>query len=163
MSKISFCFFDWAQSEDILPQMFDILFTNMSIIALTGNSYEEDKQMWLSSMTAEQGKEKQILLMYVGEILAGYFQYRIDGNTMMIEEIEIVPDYQRTVLFYHFLKFIADILPKDIVYVNAYINKYTSNSQQIAEKLGMKIVGENKSGRSWRYQGKWIYFKRYLK
>ena len=163
MSKISFCFFDWARSEDILPQMFDILFTNMSKIAPTGNSYEEDKQMWLSSMTAGQGKEKQILLMYVGEILAGYFQYCIDGDTMMIEEIEIVPDYQRTVLFYHFLKFVADILPKDIVYVSASINKCNSNSQRIAEKLGMKIVGENKSGRSWRYQGEWIRFKRYLK
>ena len=163
MSRISFCFFDWAQSEDILPQMFDILFTNMSKIAPTGNSYEDDKQMWLSAITSVQGKEKQILLMYVGEFLAGYFQYRIDRDTMLIEEIEIAPDYQRTVLFYHFLKFIADILPKDIVYVSAYINKRNLNSQQIAEKLGMKIVGENKNGRSWRYQGEWIYFKRYLK
>lgn len=58
MSRISFCFFDWAQSEDILPQMFDILFTNMRKIAPTGNSYEDDKQVWLSSMTAVQGKAR---------------------------------------------------------------------------------------------------------
>ena len=76
--------------------VFDILFTNMNEIAPTGNSYEDDRQMWLSSMTSVQRKEKQILLMYVGEILAGYFQYCIERDTMLIEEIEIAPDYQRT-------------------------------------------------------------------
>ena len=161
MEKIAFRFFDKEQSEYIFPQMFDILATNMSKIAPTGNSYEDDKQMWLSYMTAFQ--KKQILLMYVDEKLSGYFQYSIDKDIMQIEEIQIVPNYQRTVLFYCFFKFVANIIPTDVVYVEANINKCNLNSQQIAGKLGMKIVGENKNGRSWHYQGELASFKKYLR
>ena len=161
MGKIAFRFFDREQSEYILPQIFDILATNMNRIAPTGNSYEDDKQMWMSHMTTLQ--KNQILLMYVDEKLSGYFQYCIEQDVMLIEEIQIVPNYQRTVLFYRFFRFAASMIPTDVVYVEAYVNKRNWNSQQIAKKLGMKIVGENKNGHSWHYQGELASFKKYLR
>ena len=163
MGRISFKFLDRMRSEDILPQMFDILFTNMNKIAPTGNSYEDDKKTWLSNMISAQRKEGETLLMYVGETLVGYFQYRIDRDVMLIEEIEILPDYQRTTLFYSFVKFAANIVPPNIVHLEAYVNKSNLNSQGIAEKLGMKIVGENKNGLSWHYQGELTFFNEFLK
>ena len=72
MAIISFCSFDQTKSDVLLPQMFEILSTNMKKIAPTGNSYEEDKKIWLSYMIPSL-KEKQIILMYVDEVLVGYF------------------------------------------------------------------------------------------
>ena len=69
---------DSAKSDVLLPQMFDILATNMSKITPTNNSYEDDKRIWLSYMTPARIEDCRILLMYVGEVLAGYFQYHID-------------------------------------------------------------------------------------
>lgn len=153
MRKISFRFYDKTQSKDVLPQMYDILHTNMSSIAPTGNSYDEDKQKWLYFMESAPSNGQQIILMYVDEILSGYFQYRINQDKMIIEEIEIKPEYQRTALFYRFFKYAVSIIPKNVLYVEAYINKYNSNSQAIAKKLGMRIIGENKNKSSWHLSG----------
>lgn len=161
MAEISFCSFDETKSDILLPQMFEILSTNMSKIAPTGNSYEEDKKIWLSYMEPNL-KRKQIILMYVGEVLAGYFQYSLNESTVLIEEIEILPDYQRTLLFYRFLKYMSKIIPENIKYAEAYINKGNSNSQRIAQKLGLKIVGENPNGHSFRYRGEFASFKIYF-
>ena len=100
--------------------------------------------------------------MYVGEVLAGYFQYSLNESTVLIEEIEILPDYQRTLLFYRFLKYMSKIIPENIKYAEAYINKGNSNSQRIAQKLGLKIVGENPNGHSFRYRGEFASFKKYF-
>ena len=131
MAEISFCSFDETKSDVLLPQMFEILSTNMSKIAPTGNSYEEDKKIWLSYMEPNL-KRKQIILMYVGEVLAGYFQYSLGECTVLIEHAE------------------------------AYINKENPNSQRIAQKLGLKIVGENPNGHSFRYRGEFASFKKYF-
>ena len=160
MGKVSYRFYNRGQAEEILPQMFAILATNMGQIAPTGNRYEEDRRVWLSYMAAAQ--DTQILLMYVGETLAGYFQYRIEGATLLIDEIEIAPAYQRTLLFYGFFKFMAGILPGDVAYAQANIHKQNTNSQRIAAKLGLKVVGENKNGRSGLYRGEIASFKKYL-
>lgn len=160
MREISFRFYDKTQSKEILPQMYDILHSNMSRIAPTGNSYDEDKQLWLSFMKSSPSDGQQIILMYVDEILAGYFQYSINKDTMVIEEIEIKPDHQRTALFYRFFKYAVSIAPKDTLYVEAYINKNNSNSQTIAGKLGMRIIEENKNGSSWHLRGELKEFTR---
>ncbi len=161
MTEISFCSFDYTKSDVLLPQMFEILATNMSKIAPTGNSYEQDKKIWLSYMESDL-KGKQIILMYVGEVLAGYFQYSLQENTALVEEIEISPEFQRTLLFYRFLKYMRTILPKNIQYAEAYINKGNTNSQRIAQKLGFKVVGENPNGHSFRYRGEFASIKKYF-
>lgn len=141
-----------TQTTTLLPQMFDILYANMSCIAPTGNSREEDWRLWQSYMASEQNKA-QVILMYADDTLAGYFQYRIEGDTLCADEIEIRPQYQRTFLFYRFLRYAAQNLPMKLSRVKAYINKQNLNSQAITDKLGLRPVGENKSGRSWLYEG----------
>lgn len=163
MKEISFRFYDKTQADDILPQLYDILYSNMSRIAPTGNSYDEDKQQWLSFMKSDPADGQQIILMYVDNILSGYFQYSLNQDTMVIEEIEIKPDHQRTSLFYRFFKYAVGVVPRDVAYVEAYINKHNSNSQTIAKKLGMQIIGENKNGGSWHLKGDLKEFtKRFL-
>ena len=161
MSRAKFCFLDAKQAEAVLPQMFDILFTNMNKIAPTGNSYDEDKATWLSFMYPSVNKgPQQIILMYADEALAGYFQYSIDGNTLFAEDIEISPDYHRTFLFTLFFRYLMSIMPKNIEYIKANIHKTNLNSQTIAGKLGMQIVGENKNKISWQLIGPVDKFKK---
>ena len=162
MAHFTFSVLDPAQSEDLLPQLFSILARNMSEIAPTGNAYEEDQLVWLSYMRSDQAREKQILLAYADGALAGYLQYSITGDTVLIEEVEIAPDYQRTFLFYRLLQHFTTILPEAVEYAEAYINKHNTNSQRIAQKLGLQIIGENKSGSSYHLRGKMQAFQRLM-
>lgn len=153
MGKVTFRFLEREQAEAVLPQMFDILYTNMSRIAPTGDSYEDDRRTWTAYMRAAAQSGQRVILMEVDGTLAGYFQYRLEGDTLLVEEIEIVPEYQRTLLFYRFFRYAVNIIPKEIAYVEAYIDKSNANSMTIAQKLGMQVAGENSTGRSWRYRG----------
>lgn len=154
MGKISFRYLEMNETETVLPQLFRVLHTNMSRIAPTDCSYDEDQKIWLSYITsALDDSNMKILLMYAGEDLAGYFQHRVEGDTMQIEEIEIKPEYQRTMVFYRFCQFMLTQLPKGVQYLSSYVHKENRNSQSIHESLGMECIGENRSGTSWHYRG----------
>ena len=107
MKPFTFVPYDPSQAEEVLPRMFDILSGNMSAIAPTGRSNEEDRETWLAYMASEQGAARRVLLLYAGEDLAGYFQYGVEGDALCVDEIEISPAYQRTLLFYRFCRFAA--------------------------------------------------------
>ena len=111
MSKIRFELMDKRRMEELLPQLFNILYNNMNVIAPTGSSYEEDKSIWLPAVT--RGMEKaprQIILMYVGANLAGYFQYYINEGRFMVEEIQLLPQYESTTLLYSFIRFMGKMI-----------------------------------------------------
>lgn len=75
---VEFKFADKLQIEQLLPDIFQILHSNMSLIAPTNNSYEDDFEMWSSYLIPAIKKEqRQIVLMYVDDTLAGYFQYYV--------------------------------------------------------------------------------------
>lgn len=138
----------------MLPRMFDILYTNMTAISPSDAGYDADRNLWLSYIqpALEQGTLK-VLLMLAGEELAGYFQYSIRGDTILVDEVEIKPAYQRTMLFYRCGQFLLDNLPEETRYLESYVNKCNRNSLSIHRKLGMEIIGENRSGRSWHFWG----------
>jgi glycosyltransferase involved in cell wall biosynthesis len=48
---------------------------------------------------------------------------------------------------------ICKTIPENIRYMESYVNKQNQNSLAIQKKLGMEIIGENRSGRSWHMQG----------
>lgn len=149
-----FRFMDKNKAEEVLPILFDLLYANMSKIVPTENSYEEDKTFWFSCVApALQREKRQIVLMYVDDVLAGYFQYYISDKTFVVEELQIKPVYQRTRLLYYFYKFMQSIVPKDTMFIEAYAQKPNKNSQSVIRSLGMECVGENKTGLAWHYKG----------
>ena len=89
--------------------------------------------------------------MYDGDALAGYAQYYTNDTIFMIEEIQLKPKYQRTMLLYEFCKFMKATLPSDITYIEAYADKRNTNSQKLMEALGMKII--NDDGKYYRFRG----------
>ena len=154
-----FKFADKLQIEQLLPDIFRILHSNMSIIAPTNNSYEDDFEIWSSHIIpAMQMEQRQIVLMYVDNKLVGYFQYYINGdtNSLMMEEIQIEKAFQGTGLFSEFYNWLIKSLPKNIMYVEAYANKKNLKSQSILKHLELVEIGENKNGNSFYFKGAYV-------
>lgn len=140
--------------DALLPQLFSILRANMTAIAPTGDSYEEDLALWKAYILPALGdKDRQLVLLHWEGHLAGYFQYAVHGDTLMMEEIQIKPEYQGTGLFRSLYQWLAKELPAGLARAEAYAHKSNQKSQAILEHLGLKKAGENPSGSSWRYQG----------
>ena len=126
----------------------------MSIIAPTGNTYEDDLKEWLSNILPEMQKEpQQIVLMLADNELIGYFKYYICSDSLMMEDIQIRKDHQCTGLFHLFYSWLVKELPKSIKQVEAYSNKSNYKSQGVLEHLGLIKSGENKNGKSFYYKG----------
>ena len=163
--RFNFQLLEKAALEDILLQLFKILHGNMSLIAPTGGTFEEDFAVWREYIVpALQEERRQMVLMLCGDELAGYFQYDICNDVFMMEEIQIRPEYQGTGLFRELYRWLGDKIPGDVTYVQAYSNKENLKSQGILERLGLRRIGESKSGNSYHYMGKcrglWDYLKK---
>ena len=159
MSMGEFLFLDKQKLDVFLPRVFEILHSNMSLIAPTNNSYEDDFEIWSSHIIpAIQKEQRQIVLMCVESELVGYFQYYINSDTdsLMMEEIQIKKEFQGTGLFSEFYNWLIKNLPKDIMYVEAYANKKNYKSQSILKHLGLVELGENRNGNSFYYKGKYV-------
>ena len=79
---VEFKFADKLRIEQLLPDLFRTLHSNMSLIAPTNNSYDEDYEIWISFIIqAMQKEQRRILLMCVESKLVGYFQYYINNDT----------------------------------------------------------------------------------
>lgn len=150
-----FKFLEKSNVGEFLPVLFDILYENMEKMASFGKSYEDAKTEWLGQVTPAMKKDRrQIVLMYDGDALAGYAQYYTNDTILMIEEIQLKPKYQRTMLLHQFCKFMKSIVPSEIAYIEAYADKRNTNSQKVMEALGMKIINDD---------GKYYHFRGLLK
>ena len=154
MCESKFSFLDKQHLDAFLPDLFAILHANMTLIAPTGNSYQADFAVWRSYIVPDlQNECRQIVLMYVGDTLAGLFRYCIHADSIMMEEIQIKKTFQGTGLFSAFYRWLIQKLPKNILYVEAYAHKQNYKSQAILEHLGLVKSGENKNGISFYYKG----------
>ena len=145
-----------ADAESVLPELFEILHSNMSRIAPTGNSYEEDFSMWISCIKPALEKEpRQILLLRDKEQLAGYFQYYVINGIFMMEDIQFRDPYKGTGLFAELYRYLVKVIPEDTLSVEAYANKRNEKSIAVLTHLGLEIIGENKNGISFHFRGRY--------
>ncbi len=145
-----------AYLEDILPELFEILHANMSQIAPTGNTYNEDYKIWFSNICPAMEKtQRQIILMYSEEIIVGYFQYSVNCETFMMEDIQVNKAYHGTGIFSALYAWLVRHLPGDIKTVEAYASKKNFKSQGVLEHLGLMPIGENRKGKSYHYKGEY--------
>lgn len=163
--NFQFSFLNKAVAADILPELFDILANNMSKIAPTGNSYEEDQRRWLSAISAAIQKEsRQIILICHGSSLVGFFMYYISagGETFMMEEIQCKPEYHGTGVFRQLYHFLFHRIPATVTTVEAFANKENTKSQGILHHLGLRRIGENQGGGCYHYRGSYQTMKETL-
>jgi len=152
---ITFKFLQKNEAEEHLHALFDILYLNMSKIAPTGMTYEEDFNEWYGAVyPAFVNKDaRQIILIYDGENLIGFFQYYINDATFVMEEIQFIPEYQGKGVFQKLFARLAAIVPSDIQTVEAYADRRNYKSQGILKHMGLKAVGEGKNGNTYRFRG----------
>ena len=147
---------DKSRKDSVLPLLFAIMHANMSKIAPTGNSYEEDLLFWLSCVSPELEKEpRRILLIYDGDKLAGFFQYFVNNGLFMMEEIQFCDAYKGSGAFRELYAYLTRIIPENTELVEAYANKSNHKSIEILKHLGLEIIGENKNGVSYHFRGRY--------
>lgn len=137
---MEFIFLNKSEKDYWLPQLFDLLHENMQNIAPSGLSYEQEKREWLDTVSpALEKAPRQIVLCFVSGKLAGYIQYYVREQMLMVEEIQLKKQYHRTMLFYRFCKFLMSVVPDNLQTIEAYAHKQNSNSIALMEKLGMQL------------------------
>lgn len=152
MNRFRFEFLDKTQKDRWLPKLFDILYHNMKTVVLGGAGYEAEREEWLSAVGPALDKApRQIIIMYAGHTLAGYFQYYVNGGLFMVEEVQLTPQYQGTTLLMALFRFLGQTLPEGIETVAAYAHKANFRSQTIMKKLGMERIGKS--------EGDFLFFK----
>ena len=145
---------DKSRKASFLPQLFAILHGNMSRIAPTGNSYEEDLAFWLSCVSPALDKEpRRILLIYDGDEIAGYFQYFVHNGLFMMEEIQLRDRYKGTGAFGELYAYLTRIIPRETEIVEAYAHKGNQKSIAVLNHLGLEVIGESQNGSSYHFRG----------
>ncbi len=151
--------FKQAKTEDIpiyLDELFAILAGNMRNIAPTGNTYEEDYEIWLKyAVPAWREGKFSVILIFDGDVLCGYFQYSVNDTTFRMEEIQFKPEYRGCGLFAELYKYLITIIPIETEYVDAFAEKRNTKSQEILKHLGLNIIGENKNGKCFHFKGEY--------
>ena len=152
---LSFTFLPKNKFNQFSEKLFEILSENMTKIAPTGNAYLEDYQTWNNAVGEGIKKDnRQIIIISSNTEIIGYFQYYTDNDIFMMEEIQLAPKYQgESNVFRLLYGFVLAELSSDIQFVEAYANKLNEKSNCILKRLGLKIIGENKSKTSFHYSG----------
>ena len=132
MCASKFLFLDKQKLDEYLPELFEILYTNMNSIVPTGNAYDEDFSLWKPGIISEMQKnERKIVLMYVDGMLAGYFRYCVYSDTasLVMEDIQIKALYRgKYNIFRTLYGFVLEHINDDIHFVEAYANKINKKS-----------------------------------
>ncbi len=135
-------------------EIFDILADNMTVIAPTGNSREDDFNMWSGAVSGSLSKEqRQMILIKDNQKLAGFFQYYTTDDTFMMEEIQFKPEYQGKGIFRELYGFVLKNINKELKFIEAYASINNHKSIGILEKFGLSSQGLNKNGRSYHFKG----------
>ena len=133
-----FCYLDKSEKDHWLPKLFDLLYENMHAVSPSGLSYEQERKQWLSAVSPALDKApRQIVLCFFGGELAGFIQYYIREQMLMVEEVQLKPKHQRTFLFYMLCKYLISVMPDYLQTIEAYADKRNLYSICLMKKLGM--------------------------
>ena len=134
--------------------IFNILADNMTVIAPTGNTREEDYNCWYGCVSdGLKHNERKIVLIKDNNVIIGFFQYYLNEDTFMMEEIQLMPEYHGKGVFRALYNFVIPHIKDDIKFVEAYASVTNSKSIGILEKFGLINIGLNKNGRSYHFKG----------
>ena len=131
---------DKAQKETWLPALFDLYYDNMHPIAPSDLSYGEERYQWMSEVSPALDKApRQVILCLKESNLLGYILYYTRGSLLMIEEFQLAPAYQKTLLFHRMCRYLYRNLPHGITHIEAYAHVRNTHSRHIMEKLGFQL------------------------
>ena len=146
-------YLDKAKELGLLEELFELFFDNMNAIAPEEAPYEIQKREWIACISEALTKDpRQILLIYGEGKLVGFCMYYINKGILMIEELQLCPQYQRTAallpLYRHFKKHRGNIES-----VECFAHKQNSHSRKLIGKWGMEPAGQVQDGRIIHFKG----------
>ena len=154
--KLSFEYVNKPDFSAVADDIFNILADNMTIIAPTGNTREDDYECWHQSVSdGLKRDERQIVIIKDNDNIIGFFQYYTNEDTFMMEEIQFKPEYQGKGVFRALYGFVIPQIRDDIEFVEAYASISNSKSIGILENFGLTNIGLNKNGRSYHFKGRY--------
>ena len=128
------------KKDAYLPSLFNLFYENMHTVAPSGLTYDQEKALWLAEVSPAMDKPaRQVVMVWMDDVLAGYVQYYIREKMLMIEELQIKKEYQKTLLFHRLCKHLLSVVPKDLQTIEAYAHKQNENSIHMMQKLGMEV------------------------
>ena len=152
---ITFHYPDKRHKDALLPALFKILHENMRSIAPSGLPFEEEQASWLAAVSPALEKEpRKILLCLVDGQLAGFLQYYIRDNLLMIEELQLAREYQATMLFCGFCRYFLRNLPAEVRYIEAYADSRNLRSRKLMRRLGMEQVDDSTDSSFLHFRGR---------
>ena len=147
----------WMEKDRELPllaDLFVILYRNMESVAPLGEDYGAEQATWVSCITQALTKApRQILLIYSGDDLAGFCMYYIREDLLMVEELQLKPAYQKTVLAAEIFRFLRRTLFPKVRWIEAYADRRNLRSQALMEKLGMVMLEEPEESNFVHFRG----------
>ena len=154
---ISFEYLNKSDFSVFAQPIFNILADNMTVIAPTGNSREEDFILWSDAVSDGLKKEeRQMILIKDNANLIGFFQYYTNADTFMMEEIQFKSEYQGKGVLRELYGFVLNNIKNDLEFVEAYANVNNQKSIGILEKFGLLNIGLNKNGHSYHFKGNFV-------
>ena len=143
MNTLSFEFLDKSRFAEYAPRLFEILYSNMSVIAPSGNSRENDEKTWLAAVGEGLTRDaRKIVLIRDAESTVGFFQYYINSRTFMMEEVQLLADYHGKGMLRGLYRFLMSYIPDEIPSVEAFADLRNARSMDILLKMGLMPVSE---------------------
>lgn len=154
---ISFEYLNKSDFSVFAQPIFNILADNMTLIAPTGNSLEDDFILWSDAVSdGLKREERQIILIKDNANLIGFFQYYTNADTFMMEEIQFKSEYQGKGVLRELYGFILNNIRNDLKFIEAYANVNNQKSIGILEKFGLSNIGLKKNGHSYHFKGNFV-------
>lgn len=139
-----FCELNKELKENILPILFDLLYDNMQTITPFEGTYTNERVEWIACISqALERPQRKILLCLEGDQVIAFAQYYTRGAMVMIEELQLRRDYQRTMLFLRFARALAGCLLPESAVLESYADRRNHNSLRLMKQLGMSVVDED--------------------
>lgn len=133
-----FSFLDKTEKAKWMPKLFDLLHENMQEITPSDLPYEQQFAAWSAAVSPALEREpRKILMCFDDGELVGFLQYYINDRLLMVEELQLKRELQRTNALYAFCKYLLSALPHDLQIIEAYADRRNQASIRLMNRLGM--------------------------
>jgi len=166
----AFVYLDKEDFPELAPELFQLMMDNMDTIAPSGKAREEEFKWWFREVGAGlRAPARQILLIRQSGTgsLIGFLQYYTNQTTFMIEELQLLPQWQGTAgVLKKLFGFLLANMPSELRYVEAFVHRGNTRSLALQKKLGMQIVGTAQEDTLYHLRGdfsefaNWYYSRR---
>ncbi len=147
----------------VAPELFRLLHENMDPIAPSGLPFDAEYRYWYEAVgEGLQADARNIILIQAlhSSQLLGFLQYYTNPTTLMIEELQIIPEYQSSAnILRSLIPFLLSQIPADLQYIEAFVHKENARSISLQKKLGMEIVGTSQNGALYHLRGSFPAFR----